>query len=141
MKVYPQDKVIEYHYGSRLLLATVDLALVQETSCTTLLRYGMYPSQTTKILHQIASQFLGTMEVGHRGQFKANTTINYQDSLSSSESLIGHQYYIPFIYSLVIMDWFLLREVKCLKINKVVFASVTVYFSCIPTKDIPWKFR
>ena len=25
---------------------------------------------------------------------------------------------------------------KCLKINKVVFASVTLYFSCIPTQGI-----
>ena len=42
-------------------------------------------------------------------------------------------YYVPLIYGLVIMDQFLLKEVKCSKINKVVFASVTLYFSCIPT--------
>ena len=44
-------------------------------------------------------------------------------------------YYVPLIYDLVVMDRFLLREVKCLKINKVVFASITLYFSCIPKKD------
>ena len=95
----------------------------------------MYPSQTKKILHQIAClSFSAPWKWGIEGNFKQTLLSATRAHFPRVSLLLGAN--ITFIYGLVIMDQFLPREVKCSKINKVVIASVTLYFSCIPMKDI-----